>query len=333
VQLSQAGEFGLIKRMRRIIESGSDEIVLGIGDDAAVVRPKSGSCLVLTTDALVEGVHFDLRYTPFDALGWKALAVNLSDVAAVGGVPSYALVSLALPEAWTVENVESLYRGLKRCGKMYDCKIVGGDTTRSIGKGFISISVIGYVKQNAIANRSGAQPGDLLCVTGTLGGARVGFEVLRENQNVDLFKKSIRRFLKPLPKIAEAGRLIRELKISSMIDISDGLSSDVSHLCEQSGLGCILREDAIPLHPDVKVWAEQVGIPPARFALTSGEEYELVFTVNPDRLERWINHNRKEKHFPVTSIGEMVHKNKGIRVKCGEKTIPLSEKGWNHFRK
>ena len=183
MQLSQTGEFELIKRMRRIIESESDEIILGIGDDAAVIRPKSGSCLVLTTDALVEGVHFDLSYTPFDALGWKALAVNLSDVAAVGGIPAYALVSLALPEAWTVDDVESFYRGLRCCGKTYDCKIVGGDTTRSVEKGFISISVIGYVNQNAIMSRSGAQLGDLLCVTGRLGGARTGLEALRGNQN------------------------------------------------------------------------------------------------------------------------------------------------------
>lgn len=333
MQLSQAGEFGMIKRIRRIIESESDEIVLGIGDDAAVVRPKSGSCLVLTTDAMVEGVHFDLRYTSFDALGWKALAVNLSDVAAVGGVPSYALVSLALPEAWTVEDIESFYRGLKRCGKAYDCKVIGGDTVRSIGKGFISISVIGYVNKNAIINRSGAQLGDLLCVTGRLGGVRAGFEALRGNRGGDAFRKSIRRFLKPLPKIAEAGKLIRELKISSMIDISDGLASDVGHLCEESGLGCILWEDAIPLHSDVKAWVEKTGISPTRFALTSGEEYELLFTVDPDRFERWINHNQKESRSPVTPIGEMIQKKRGIRIKRGGETVPFSEKGWDHFRK
>jgi thiamine-monophosphate kinase len=333
VRLSQTGEFGLIKRMRRIIEDPSDEIVLGIGDDAAVVHPKSGSCLVLTTDALIEGVHFDLRYTPFDALGWKALAVNLSDVAAVGGVPSYALISLALPESWSVENVESFYRGLKRCGKAYGCKIIGGDTTRSVGKGFISISVVGYVNQNSIASRSGAQEGELLCVTGNLGGARAGLEALQKNEEKPLFKKSIQRFLKPLPRIAEAGTLIRELHVSSMIDISDGLASDAGHLCEESGLGCILWEEAIPIHPDAKAWAEKTGESPARFALTSGEEYELLFTVDKKRFDRWTSPDQGEKRFPVTSIGEMVHRKKGMRIKRGEKTVLLSEKGWDHFRK
>jgi thiamine-monophosphate kinase len=333
VQLSQTGEFGLIKRICRIVESQSDEIVLGIGDDAAVIRPKTGSCLVLTTDALVEGVHFDLRYTPFDALGWKALAVNLSDVAAVGGVPAYALISLALPDKWTVENVESFYRGLKHCGKVYNTKIAGGDTTQSGSKGFISISVIGYVNENLIKRRSGAKEGDLICVTGTLGGARAGFEALREGQDKNLFKKSIRRFLKPAPRILEAGKLIRELPVSSMIDISDGLASDARHLCEQSGLGCILWEEALPLHPDLKVWEEKMGTSPTRFALTSGEEYELLFTVNQDRFDSWINHSQGEKRVPVTAIGEIVHKKKGIRIKRGGKNVSFSEKGWDHFQK
>ena len=331
MKLAQVGEFGLIDRIQRLIVDGSPDVVLGIGDDAAVLCPQEDRLILFTTDALVEGIHFNLRYSPFESLGWKALAINISDIVAMGGIPRHGVVSLALPATWKVEDVESLYRGLRRCGETYDCVLVGGDTARSPDRCCITVSVIGEVEEEKVKTRKGAQEGELLCVTGELGGARVGWEVLESDTDRGPFLKAVNRFLEPKVLLREAQELITELNVTSMIDISDGLASEVGHICRQSGLGCILWEEKVPVAEETVVWADRRGESIAKYIFTSGEEYELLFTVNKDDYERWKATQPTQTGLNVTIVGEMVNRDKGIHVKRGGEIVPLSSFGWDHF--
>lgn len=331
MKLARLGEFGLIDRIRRIVGEGSEGVVFGIGDDAAVFRPRPGWLTVLTTDALVEGVHFDLRYAPIESVGWKALAINLSDVVSMGGLPRYGVVSMALPGSWRVEDVESLYRGMMRCGKAYGCTLVGGDTVRSQTGGFLSVTVVGEVEEERVVGRDGARDGDLLCVTGELGGSRVGLEVLSSGGDRGRFPSSVERFLEPKVRLREARWLVADLGVSSMIDISDGLSSEIGHLCQQSGLGCLVWEEKIPLTEEVVLWAEEQGKPLSTYALESGEEYELLFTIERSRCENWRTQTKDSKDLHINVIGVMTRKEDGMRVMRDGKSFDLSPGGWDHF--
>ncbi len=328
MKIADLGEFGLIDRLGRIIQKSSDNIILGMGDDAAVLNIGSNRFSVLTTDAMVEGVHFDLKYTPLESLGWKTLAINLSDIAAVGAIPRFAVVSIAIPEKWKVEDVELLYRGIKSCGDEYGCVVVGGDTTRSKNAAFISVTVLGEVEREFLISRSGARIGDFLCVTGELGGARLGLETLKGGSTGDRFSRSIKKFLMPEARINQARKLIRELRIDSMIDISDGLSSEIHHLCKQSGLGCIIWAEKIPIAEEVMIWAERKKISPLMFALESGEEYELLFTADPDRIRQW---QEKDREPFISVIGEMIPKHRGILIEEEGKRKKIPFSGWEHF--
>jgi thiamine-monophosphate kinase len=330
--LSEVGEFGLIERIRKICPGYGNRIILGIGDDAAIVESQSGRSLILTTDALVEGVHFDLRYVPLDSLGWKALAVNLSDVAAMGGAPICCLITVAIPECWNVERFELLYQGIIQCGERYQCPIAGGDTVKSPSSSFISVSVLGEAQAGEIKKRSGARSGDLLCVTGELGGARVGLEVLRAGEDEsDFYTKSISRFLKPIPRIAESQKLISELSVTSMIDISDGLASEIRHLCKASGLGCRLFGDRIPVSDETVRWAQKNGISPLEIALESGEEYELLFTVDPIILNRKTHEYSSKQTGLFSIIGEMRPQSEGLQIRDGSRARTMANKGWDHY--
>lgn len=329
--LVQLGEFGLINRIRQILGDGSDDVVLGVGDDAAVFRTHPGWMTILTTDALVEGVHFDLRYTPLNSLGWKALAINLSDVVAMGGIPGYGVVSLALPKDWKMEDVDLFYEGMVRCGKEYGCLLVGGDTARSKRGCFLAVAVVGEVEEECVVSRKGAHEGDILCVTGELGGARVGLEVLASGKDRNRYPKSVDRFLEPKVRLREARQLVTEIGVSSMIDISDGLSSEIGHICRESGLGCLVWEDRIPVLDEAVHWAEEQKRPLAKYAFESGEEYELLFTVDRTRYDKRRARRSDESDLPVTVVGEMTRKEEGIRIKRGEEIFPLVPTGWDHF--
>lgn len=333
MQLTELGEFGLIDRISRIVHEGTGkrDVIVGIGDDAAVVRSNPGSLNVLTTDVLVEGIHFDLAYTPFESLGWKALAINLSDIAAMGGVPLYGVVSLALPITWRVEDVESFYRGLKRCGDTYRCELVGGDTVRSEGKGFISITVMGEVEKEYIVKRSGANVDDLICVTGQFGGARVGLEVLKSGHDPKRFSDSVDRFLEPRVRLQESQWLAKEMHVSSMIDVSDGLSSEIHHLCQQSNCGCRIWEDKIPVSEETMDWVRQQKGRVSDYALGSGEEYELLFTLSKEQYVAWQKSHMNRQKTELTVIGEIAEKEKGICLVRNGETIPLVSRGWDHF--
>ena len=331
MDLAQLGEFGLIDRIRNIVGNESEQVIQGIGDDAAVFESRPGWLTIFTTDALVQGVHFDLAYTPFDALGWKALAINLSDVAAMGGKPRYALVSIAMPDTWAIEDIELLYQGLMKCGKMYGCEVIGGDTTRSDSDGFLSVSVIGDVKRNDLVTRSGAHKGDLLCVLNPLGRSRVGLDVLRRGKNLQRYTHAINHFLYPEPKVREARSLIKKLAISSMIDISDGLGAEIHHICRESDLGCVLWKESVPIAGEVVRWVKNIKQTPFSYALESGEEYDLLFTVQKESYKKW--EMGVPKDLTIVVIGEMVEPHKGINIKSGNQSCPLSCKGWDHFRR
>ena len=331
MKLAEVGEFGLIDRIHRIIGGGCEGITVGMGDDAAVFRTRPGWLTVITTDSLVEGVHFNRQYTPVESLGWKTLAINISDITAMGGVPRYGVVSLALPENWTVEDVDSLYRGMVRCGEVYGCTLVGGDTVRSCSGCFISATVVGEVEEDCFVKRSGAQEGDLLCMTGEVGGSRVGLEVLTSGKDRNQFPHSVGRFLEPKVRLQEARWLVKTLGVSSMIDISDGLSSEINHICRQSRLGCVVWEEKIPVAEEAVLWANIRGEKISAYKLESGEEYELVFTVDRDRYDKWRAHAKDRSDVSVTAIGEMTRKEKGIRVNRDGEVLPLTPIGWDHF--
>jgi len=333
LRLEEAGEFGLIGRIREIAGPPPDRVLAGIGDDTAVFRPRSGYDVLFACDALVEHIHFDLSYTPLDALGWKALAVNLSDIAAMGGIPIGAVVSAAIPRTWSVEDVEALFSGLVQCGRFFGCALVGGDTVASGGGCFLSVSVVGEVETDKAVRRSGANAGDLLCVTGEIGGGRTGFEVLTQPGDRSRYPVSVERFLRPRPRLSESRTLVRYFPIASMIDISDGLASEIRHLCLESGLGCRVDEETVPVSEEALRWAKENNRPVLPYAFESGEEYELLFTVPPEEAVDLLPRFKTDtEHCPVTVIGEMRPKSEGACVQWGGSLYPLDTDGWDHFK-
>jgi thiamine-monophosphate kinase len=285
---------------------------------------------------LVEGVHFDLSYMPLKHLGYKAVMVNLSDVYAMNATPSQITVSIAVSNRFPVEALEELYEGIAAAAKMYDIDVVGGDTTSSTSGLLISITALGQAKKDDIVYRDGAKDNDLLVVTGDLGAAYLGLQVLeREKQvfkvnpksqpDLDGYTYLIERQLKPEAR-KDIIKLLLDLEVkpTSMIDISDGLSSEILHLCKSSKVGCNLYEDKIPLDPQVISTCEEFNMDSTTIALSGGEDYELLFTVNPEDF-------LKIKANPhLTIIGHMTHENEGIHLITRANTkIPLIARGWN----
>ncbi len=333
MRLSELGEFGLIRRLQDLCAAGNDRVILGIGDDAAVIRCGEDGRLVLTTDAMAEGVHFERSWFPPESLGWKCLAVNLSDVAAMGASPICCVVTAALPDGWSVEETEALYAGLRRCADRYRCPVVGGDTVRSANGAVFSLAVLGELRGTREIRRSGAAAGDRICVTGELGGAAVGLNVLRSGgKDRGRFPESVRRLLEPLPRAETAVRLARSGSVTSMIDISDGLASEIRHLCEASGLGCLLAADRIPVSPETALWAAEAGESPVRLALESGEEYELLFTADPSIRTDTAGPGFTGTTDKMTVIGEMRPPDHGIRIREGGVESTLTAGGWDHYR-
>jgi thiamine-monophosphate kinase len=327
MKINQIGEFGLIDLIKRRILSKDKRVLVNIGDDAAVIKPSEDKLLVFTTDTLLEKVHFDLRYFTFEQIGWKAMVANLSDIAAMGALPKFALVTIGLPQSISVENVISIYDGMNKIARRYNCKVIGGDTLFSPRGIFISIALSGEVEKEFLVKRSGARKGDLLCVTGDLGEAQAGLEFLKKNPK----KKSpiIRKHLNPFPRINEARALVKNLKISSMIDISDGLSSELFHLTEENNLGAIIYEEKIPISPNCIKAGNLLKRSPLLWALSSGEEYELLFTFSRKELPHLEKVKRK---FKVSVIGMILDKKEGIYLmeKSGKRK-KLRKSGFMHF--
>lgn len=339
-EINELGEFGLIDRIASQFQLNNKSSLLGIGDDAAVIDAGE-DCILLCTDMLTEGVHFDLSYTPLQHLGYKAVVVNVSDIAAMNGRPEQIVISLGLSNRFSVEAIDTFYNGVRAACKNYNVDLVGGDTTSSASGLVISIAALGRVKKENIAYRSGAQLNDIICVTGDLGGAYLGLQILERNKQEFLsnpemkpqledFEYMVGRQLKPEARMDIVFELAElDIKPTSMIDISDGLASELLHISKNSGVGIKIFEDKIPV--DTKVYetaAIELKIDPITCALNGGEDYELLFTINQTDFEKIKNH--QDIHF----IGH-VHDNASqnlLITKLGS-VIPLTAQGWNHFNK
>jgi thiamine-monophosphate kinase len=338
-ELSELGEFGLIKHLTQFIELNQTSTVKGVGDDAAVIDYKDEQT-VISTDMLVEGVHFDLSYVPLRHLGYKSVIVNLSDVFAMNAVPKQILVSIAISSKFSLEALEELYAGMLLACKKYNVDLVGGDTTSSRSGLVISITALGSAKQEDIVYRNTAKEGNLLCVSGDLGGAYMGLQILerekavfKENPNLqpDLEGKDyiLERQLKPEAR-KDVIKQLKELNIrpTAMIDISDGLSSEILHLCKQSEVGVELYEDKLPIDPLTFETAREFNLDPTVCVLSGGEDYELLFTIGREDYEKIKN------SMDITVIGHMTNASKGCLMVAKAGTVhELTAQGWNALLK
>ncbi len=333
--VSAVGEFGLIERLRDALgEPASDDLVKGIGDDAAVVRIGNGRAQVVTTDALVEGVHFDRSFVPMGLLGAKAIAVNVSDVVAMNATPRWATVALGLPNNVSVEAAETLYDGIAAACRRYGCTVVGGDVTAA-ERLLISVTVLGEAGEDEVVYRHGAQPGDLLCVTGDLGSAAAGLKVLLAEKDTfadadaqpDLGAWSyvVERHLAPQPRLDRL-RQWREAAVRphALIDLSDGLASEVHHLCRASGVGARIEAALLPVHAQTFRAAERFGDRPETYALYGGEDYELLFAL-PKAEAKKLPGDSFAVVGAVTETPDVV-----IGMPDGA-TMPLDPSGFQHF--
>jgi thiamine-monophosphate kinase len=337
-EISSLGEFGLIEHLTRNIELQQASSVLGVGDDAAVIDP-FGRQVVLTTDLLVEGVHFDLAYTPLKHLGYKSVVVNLSDVYAMNAVPTQIILSLGISNRFSVESIDEFYEGVYAACRRYGVDLVGGDTASS-QKGFIiSVTAVGEVAPGQFVRRNTARKGDLLCVSGDLGAAYVGLLFLEREKKIFLENPAIQpdlegesyvigRLLKPEARKDIIEFFEREqLRPTAMMDISDGLSSEILHLCRQSELGCVLYEDKIPVSEETRRAVFKFEMDPTACALSGGEDYELLFTIAQE------DHDKLVLNEQISVVGYMTEAEQGAHlITRGGNRHPITAQGWNHLK-
>lgn len=337
-EIETLGEFGLIDHLTKNIEFQNVSTILGVGDDAAVID-NFGKQTVVTNDLLIEGVHFDLMYTPLRHLGYKTITVNVSDIYAMNATPTQVLLGLAFSNRFSLEALDEFYEGVYAACEHYGVDLVGGDTTTS-QKGFIiSCTAIGEVSPDKYVKRSSAQKGDLICVSGDLGAAYLGLTLLEREKKIFLESPQIQpdlegekyvvgKFLKPEARkdviafLSEA-----EIMPTSMIDISDGLSSELLHICKQSNVACAIYEDKLPIHDDTRQAAFKFNLDPTACALSGGEDYELLFTIKQDDFDKIGNSN------DISVIGHITDAEAGshIYTKGGSKH-PITAQGWNAFQ-
>lgn len=330
--VADVGEFGLIARLRQRFATGGIGVIRGIGDDTAAIQTHPGHLLLATTDATVEGVHFLRTTTTPRSLGRRALAVNLSDIAAMGGIPRWALVSLSLPAATTLAFVDDLASGLADEARQFGVAIVGGNLARSPDRLVLDLTLLGEVEPDRVLYRTGARAGDRLLVTGTLGDAAGGLAIVlghvpAETSGAD---RLIRRQLVPMPRI-DAGRAIALTGLATaMIDLSDGLASDLGHLATENQLGAIVYADAVPISPELRQLAQVAGRDPLDWALHGGEDYELLLTAPANSIGALIAAVRGVG-VPLTEIGELTAlPGLWLRQPDGQQ-VPLGSAAWGHF--
>lgn len=338
-EISDLGEFGLIDRLTKNIELQNASSVLGVGDDAAVID-HFGKQTVVTTDLLVEGVHFDLMYTPLKHLGYKSVIVNLSDIYAMNATPTQVVISLGISSRFSLEAVDELYEGIYAACEKYGVDLVGGDTTSSQKGLIISITAIGEVAPDKYVKRSTAQKGDLLCVSGDLGGAYIGLLFLEREKKIFLESPGVQPDLEGEAYVV--GKLLKpearkdiidffgneKITPTSMMDISDGLSSEILHICKQSQLGCVLYEDKLPVAEATRQAAFKFEIDPTACALSGGEDYELLFTIPQAEYDKLVLNEQ------ISVVGYMTDAEQGAHIitKGGSK-YPITAQGWNHLKK
>lgn len=338
-EITTLGEFGLIKHLTENIQLQNPSSKLGVGDDAAVIQYDEGMQTIVTSDMLVEGIHFDLMYVPLKHLGYKSVVVNLSDIYAMNGAPRQIIVSVAISNRFSVEAMDDLYEGIYAACKRYGVDLIGGDTSSSNKGLIISVTALGEAREERIVKRGGAKENELLCVSGDLGSAFLGLQLLEREKRIYLENPKIQpnlegqsyivgRQLKPEARkdIIELFQTL-ELKPTSMIDVSDGLSSEILHLCDQSQTGCRLYEEKIPIAEEARAMAFQFNLDPTTCALNGGEDYELLFTIDQSDYE-------KVKNNPdISVIGNMTSKEKGaVLITRSNNIYPLTAQGWNAFR-
>ncbi len=329
MKLSRLGEFGLIERVRRATPKGRG-VLIGIGDDAAWVANKFGSSLI-TSDLLIEGVHFDLNWTSLFNLGYKTLAVNLSDIAAMGGTPTYAILSLGIPLNLDIKAIDDFYRGIRSLAAKSGVALVGGDTNVANSL-IICVCLVGDPPQHPIT-RDGAKVGDDIYVTGTLGDAALALKLLQAKPPIprrNPVTYLLSRHHRPTPRLTAGALLARERLASAMIDVSDGLLQDLGHICKASGVGAVISEANLPLSPAYRSLCDKAG---ALYALTGGEDYELLFCARPRHRGR-IKRLQLQTHVAITQIGTCVSKRNNIAVvdRDGKKRL-LPHRGHDHFKK
>lgn len=337
-EISTLGEFGLINHLTKNFEISNASTIVGVGDDAAVID-HYGKQIVVTTDLLIEGVHFDLMYTPLKHLGYKSVVVNLSDVYAMNATPAQITVSIGVSNRFSLEALNEFYEGIYAACERYNVDLVGGDTSSS-QKGFIiSVTAIGEVAPDKFVKRSTANKGDLICVSGDLGGAFLGLTLLEREKGIYLENPQIQpdlegesyivgRFLKP-----EARRDIIEyfeeqnIVPTSMMDISDGLSSEVLHISNQSNLGCRLHEDKFPIAEETRLAAFKFGLDPTVCALNGGEDYELIFTAKQDDYDKLVLNDN------ISIVGYMTELDEGRKlISKGGNVFDITAQGWNALK-
>ncbi len=337
MEINELGEFGLIEHLTSGFELRNESSLVGVGDDAAVID-NGNSLTIVSTDLLIEGIHFDLMYYPLKHLGYKSVVVNLSDIYAMNAQPKQITVSIAMSNRFSVEALDQLYDGIRAACDFYGVDLVGGDTTSSNKGLIISVTAIGQGEKEKLTYRSGAKPGDLICVTGDLGGAFLGLQIMEREKHIYLSNPQIQpdleeqkyivgRFLKPearkdMIEIFEKNRLVP----TSMIDVSDGISSDLMHICKASNVGAIIEETGVPIHEEAKFMALKFKLDPLTCALNGGEDYELLFTIDPKDLE-------KVRLLPdIYIMGEITEASEGVKLHSSGGTIhDLMAQGWKHF--
>ena len=338
IDLKDLGEFGLIERLTKKIKLFNENTLLGPGDDAAIIN--SSKEILVSSDMLVEGIHFDMAFTPLKHLGYKSVIVNISDIYAMNGTPKQITVGLAISSKYTLEAIEEFYDGILLACEKYKVDVIGGDITSCINGLTISVTAIGEAMKKEIVKRSGAKENDLLITTGDLGGAYMGLNVLQREKEVwksnpnmqpelDNYNYILERQLKPEAR-RDVIEFLKKCKVipTSMIDISDGLASEVFHICTSSNVGCQLYEEKIPIDPQTYQTSMDFNTNPTVSALNGGEDYELLFTINQKDYE-------KIKNDPnLTVIGHITKKSQGINlIGNGNSSTPLQAQGWNHFNK
>jgi len=333
--IGELGEFALIARLQqRLQQTAPAQLVRGIGDDCAVLRSMADMDLLLTTDTQEEGVHFRQDWSTPQDIGWRCLAVNVSDIAAMGGNPLGAVIALSVPATLEVAFIEALYDGLQELATAYDCPIIGGNISKASEHLTVTITVLGDVPAGQGVYRSGAQVGDEVWVTGDLGGAKAGLEVLLHPETLTDLSTSevLRRYRRPRPRLREAQYLRQHGALHSLIDISDGLSSDLAHICTESGVSAQLEAVSIPVSEAVHHIARALQVDPLTLALHGGEDFELCLTAPAGTVSRLQQAFMAHFQCPLVRVGT-IQAGRGVTLRRPDGTQqPLSARGYDHFR-